>query len=176
MSSTRSEDGADRGSVLLGLSAIRQGLRPNLSSRTSRSDRAFHQDQRPKHDKYMAYLKERDPRERAELYRAYTKDANRVTRDLALPRNQVAREAESGAAKADDRSARRPATTPSARGSQATQRPNQPRVRVSRRRSCVTARSSKRQPPHRSRPRSPTCDAQARLISSHSRSTNPEIP
>lgn len=88
---------------------------PNLES-----DRAFHQDQRSKHDKYMAYLKERDPRKRAELYRAYTKDANRVSRDLALPRSQVARDAETGTAKADDRAPRRrPATTPSARGSQA---------------------------------------------------------
>ncbi|AGA26595.1 hypothetical protein [Singulisphaera acidiphila] len=55
------------------------------------SDKAFQQDQRSKHDKYIAYLKERDPRKRAELYRAYTRDANKVSRDLANPRGQAAR-------------------------------------------------------------------------------------
>jgi hypothetical protein len=62
------------------------------------SDKGFREDQRTRHDKYIAYLKEKDPRKRAELYRAYTKDANKVSRDLANPRALGARETGAGAA------------------------------------------------------------------------------
>jgi len=88
------------------------------------SDKGFREDQRTRHDKYIAYLKERDPRKRAELYRAYTKDANKVSRDLLNPRAQSARETSAGAAatpKSEDRGSapgvrRRSSTAPSGAG------------------------------------------------------------
>jgi len=70
------------------------------------SDQGFREDQRTRHDKYVAYLKEKDPRKRAELYRAYTKDTIKVSRDLANPRGRAARDTNSGTAattKAEDR-------------------------------------------------------------------------
>ncbi|WP_406696091.1 hypothetical protein V5E97_34370 [Singulisphaera sp. Ch08] len=81
------------------------------------SDKDFYHDQRSRHEKYIAYLKERDPRKRAELYRAYTKDSSKVSRDLANPRGQAPREP--GAEAASPGGARRQssAATPGAASS-----------------------------------------------------------
>ncbi|SIO62177.1 hypothetical protein SAMN05444166_6970 [Singulisphaera sp. GP187] len=81
------------------------------------SDRTFHEDQRSRHEKYMAYLKEKDPRKRAELYRAYTKDANKVSRDLATSRVRTGREPNPEASEATKIEARASSATSARRRS-----------------------------------------------------------
>lgn len=69
-----------------------------------KSDEAFYEQKRARHDKYLAYLKERDPRRRAELYREYTAEARRATRDLESRRQgQTRRAPATGASDADSR-------------------------------------------------------------------------
>jgi hypothetical protein len=55
------------------------------------SDESYYKDRNARHEKYVAYLKERDPRKRAELYREYISDSRKVSRDLANPRGTSAR-------------------------------------------------------------------------------------
>lgn len=75
-----------------------------------KSDEAFYQEKRARHDKYLAYLKERDPRRRAELYREYTSEARRATRELEARRQGSTRRAPASGASATE--ARRRGSAP----------------------------------------------------------------
>jgi hypothetical protein len=50
-------------------------------------DQKYYQDRQQSHEKYLEYLRERDPAKRAQLYREYTLQNRRVSRDLATPRS-----------------------------------------------------------------------------------------
>lgn len=50
-------------------------------------DQKYYQDRQQNHTKYLEYLRERDPAKRAQLYRQYTLQNQRVSRELAAPRS-----------------------------------------------------------------------------------------
>lgn len=55
------------------------------------SDQNFYQDQQARHDKYLAYLRERDPKRRVQLYREYSQTTLRASRDLNATRSNFTR-------------------------------------------------------------------------------------
>lgn len=55
------------------------------------SDQDYYRDQQARHDKYLEYLRERDPKRRAQLYREYTRDSQKASRDLSAPRGTLSR-------------------------------------------------------------------------------------
>lgn len=77
-------------------------------------DETYYKDQQARHDKYLEYLREKDPRRRAELLREYTQQSQRVARDLAGSRNSLSR-AGSGSSSAS----RTPAAPGQGRGTSA---------------------------------------------------------
>jgi len=54
-------------------------------------DRAYHEDQQARQEKYLEYLRERDPKKRAELYREYTSESRKAARDLSNTRGSLSR-------------------------------------------------------------------------------------
>lgn len=54
-------------------------------------DDRFHEEQQARHRKYLEYLRERDPKKRARLYREYTQESQRFSRDLLSPRAFMSR-------------------------------------------------------------------------------------
>jgi hypothetical protein len=57
----------------------------------SDADTAYYEDQQARQEKYLDYLRERDPKKRAQLYREYVQDSRRVSRDLAAGRSGFGR-------------------------------------------------------------------------------------
>ncbi|WP_422926408.1 hypothetical protein [Singulisphaera sp. PoT] len=55
-------------------------------SRPTKADDAFYREQQARRRKYFDYLRERDPKKRARLYREYTEESKRFSRDLLSPR------------------------------------------------------------------------------------------
>lgn len=106
------------------------------------SDQSYYEDKQARHEKYLAYLKERDPKKRAELYREYTSNARKVTRDLAGPRRTAARRSPAGEASAT-KPANRAATTGTRRGAAGTDKVKTP--------SEILRENAELDPPGRSR-------------------------
>jgi len=81
------------------------------------SDELYYKDQQKRHATYLAYLREKDPKKRAELYRAYTNASRKASRDLDIGArgSSSTRSAGTGTGSA----ARRFSTTPSTRPSSA---------------------------------------------------------
>jgi hypothetical protein len=69
------------------------------------ADRAYMRDRQARDEKYFEYLRETDPRKKAQLYREYTQENLRAARDLAQPRTNPPRTAPGATAPA------RPSTT-----------------------------------------------------------------
>jgi hypothetical protein len=57
------------------------------------ADRAYERNRLARDQKYLDYLREPDPQRRAQLYREYIQDNARTARELAQPRNGLARTA-----------------------------------------------------------------------------------
>ncbi|MHC5538531.1 hypothetical protein ACYOEI_09910 [Singulisphaera rosea] len=57
------------------------------SSSAARDDQ-FYSDRQARHDSYINYLRERDPKKRAELYREFTQGSSRLSRELSSVRNR----------------------------------------------------------------------------------------
>jgi hypothetical protein len=55
------------------------------------ADRAYLRDRQARDEKYFEYLRETDPRKRAQLYREYTQENLRAARELAQPRSSPPR-------------------------------------------------------------------------------------
>lgn len=86
-------------------------------------DSAYYQAQQDRQEKYLAYLRERDPKRRAQLYREYTQSTLRASRDFNGGRATLSRSATATRTKADMPPAAPAAGRAPGLGTPATRRP-----------------------------------------------------
>lgn len=87
------EGGRRRGGLGIPYYEASRGVSDTRSRRadspSATRDDQFYADQQARHDSYIKYLRERDPKKRAELYREYMQGSSRLSRELSSVRGRT---------------------------------------------------------------------------------------